>query len=170
MAITGIDDELIASAYSAVPRRRMTTKTFGIYAAACLLLICCIALTLRFGTPKISVYGQTVTKTALTIEPERGAASTRQYDREGISIPITVKANTDFTIQASYGELELANGDGVATTGYSDFLNVSGSTDVIWFIEEPDISRTYELSINGGAEVFVLSYDRTSSSWQIAKK
>lgn len=168
-AITEIDDELISSARSDAPRRRVNGRIYGVCAAACLMLICCLTLALRSGKIKISVYGQDIAKNSVVTVPENGdAASTRRYDREGICIPITVKTNADFTIKVSYGELELVTDDGTLTEKYSRALNVSGSADMIWSVEQPDKEQTYTFEING-EEALRLSYDRTSSSWQIAK-
>lgn len=170
-AITGIDDELIMSAYSAAPSRRLNIKVLGVCAAACIAVICCITIALRSGGPEISVYGQDITKNTVVIAPDGpDGTSTRQYEGDGICIPISLKTKTDLTIKVSYGELDVTSGNSESAEDDSGILNVSGSADIVWSIESPDKDKAYELQINGGERVYGLSYDTVSGKWQISKK
>ena len=170
-AMTQIDDELIVSASDMMqkPKKKNPFLIFSI--AACLTLICGIALFSRFSaTVEISIYDSILSNQTIRVDlPAPAESDIRVSTPELISIPIQINADRIVHMSTKDGTIEVYSPD------YSELLYTGQSYQskelvyIQWKIEQPNIGKTYTLIINNNIDIS-LFYDETQKCWKIQKQ
>lgn len=170
-AMTQIDYELIVSASDMMqkPKKKNPFLIFSI--AACLTLICGIALFSRFSaTVEISIYDSILSNQTIRVDlPAPAESDIRVSTPELISIPIQINADRIVHMSTKDGTIEVYSPD------YSELLYTGQSYQskelvyIQWKIEQPNIGKTYTLIINNNIDIS-LFYDETQKCWTIQKQ
>ena len=167
-AITGIDDELIQSAYAAAhrPRAKKRGVWFGICAAAaCLVLICgFIVLSDRKGGVDVFLYGDPINGQPILSDARLKTAENT------LSLPLEMVTDGDLAINAKDGDMEVYSRENGDLLCVGQVVNARGSVNCLWTISDPDTGRTYEMILNDGEVTLRLSYDNDTQNWILNKQ
>ena len=165
-AITGIDDELIVSAYMASgrPRAKKRGVWYGICVAACIVLICgAILLSNHGGGVNVFLYGDPVNgQTVFT--------DTRLKTVNVLSLPLEMVTNGDLTINAIDGNIEVYSLNSEELLCVGQFLKTRGSVNCQWTVYDPNTDCTYEIALNDSEVTLRLSYDKDIQNWILNKQ
>ena len=160
-AVTELDDGLIAGAHTFSKKRRFSRPAARLLAAAaCITVVFCAVFTF-FSSERIdvSVNGEEVSGRPLAVA---GASLNRSVPQE-LSVPIAVRTDKPISVEAS---------DGFLVTDTKNIhrksLTLTGDTNLVWTVENPDIGQQYFLSLDRKTGL-MLSYDESLNKWTILK-
>ena len=165
-AITGIDDDLIVSAYRPAFFKRRMIKCFSACAAACLIFVSG-SIFLSHNNSELEIF---INGTAVSAQPvsvmSHGA---RQIDPtvNAITVPLEMISNGNLTITAVDGTIEVYSSQTNERIYVGQFCKTKGSVTVQWIIDDPDHSRTCKIQVND--QELILQYEQTTNKWVIAQ-
>lgn len=160
-AVTELDDGLIAGAHTFSKKRRFSRPAARLLAAAACITVVFCAVFAFFSSERIdvSVNGVEVSGRPLAVA---GASLNRSVPQE-LSVPMAVRTDKPISVEAS---------DGFLATDTKNIhrksLTLTGDTNLVWTVENPDIGQQYFLSLDRKTGL-MLSYDESLNKWTILK-
>lgn len=160
-AITELDDGLIAGAHTFSKKSSFSRPAARLLAtAACVtVMLCAVLAFFSFERIDVCVNGEEVSGRPLAVA---GASLNRSVPQE-LSVPIAVRTDKPISVEAS---------DGFLVTDTKNIhrksLTLTGDTNLIWTVENPDIDQQYFLML-GRKTGLMLSYDESLNNWTILK-
>ena len=167
-AIGGIDDDLILSAHSAVPRRA-TWRVYAACAAAALLLMFGAWQFFRgIGHVDVFLYGNRISDQAIPIEEPVVFTEPRVMENS-LHIPLTMNFHGEKKVFSETGICEVYSAETGDILFSGNTVIVNDRMTVTWVLQHPDPSETYVLHI-GSRTVLSLFYDDNHCQWRMIKK
>lgn len=170
-AMTEIEEDLIISAHKNMVQRPKKKKRI-LAAAACFILICAVALYLRYnGRIEILVYGNTISDQPVAVDlPAVLSPEPRYMIPDVITIPLEIQSKRRLNIETDDATMEVYSLKTNELLCEGEVCKAAEPVNVLWIIEAPNPNQTYQLRLNNKAVVLLLSYDKDADNWILNKQ
>ncbi len=162
-AVGLLDDDLLEEALTA-PRRVIPWKR--ICAAAACLLLAAVLWRGAFGPDRVTLDGEGLGTTPVTLSQENGVAPMRLRPEEEVTVTLDLTLPREGTVAVDAGTLILSKKGEIFAQGQR--CAARGKISLCWTVAEALPGETYTLTVRDQA--YVLAYDSSLSGWTITKQ
>lgn len=174
MAITGIDDDLIADAHT-VPAPKLISFKRAAALAACLAVIVSTAIWFSSNNrTSITVFNQKLSAEPITISQKTDNPDLRVYSQADdiqLSAEIEIKVNGETTISVSSGSMQITDLDGNILMYDGTRYKTESNVQIIWSVEAAADVTQFKMTVEDKQETdeVLLAYDQNNQKWVVSK-
>ena len=184
LAISYLDDDIIADAHTRSARRLSSVNKWMSIAASFALVIClsCAAFLFSgnssgslFGQNsfEVSVFGNDASDTTFVI-PDMARSAVVELSGDGISnlaVPISITTDDQTTIFITGGTLQVYDGETFVLLYEGDFYEANSDVSVVWLLNSGE-SNSFEILVENKNTIIKISLEHESDSgnWFVEKE